>query len=173
MLTTDQRWLLWAVGLSITRALIDDAGLDHYMASMHGGTRHLDDGPDWLTSFETRANRIIGGPLLGDVRVTVTRAEIRRFRATIPADLLAELKAIDKARLDEHWRTELWCHCRSREPHQDFLQRDRYHPTDAEDAEHLAIAMDLIDQERECLRRILGVDAEPVGQLELFEVANA
>lgn len=172
MLTTDQRWLLWAVGLSISRALIDDAGLDHYMSSMCGGTRHGDDGPEWLASFETRAGEITGGPIMGETRVTVTRSDLRRFRATIPAELLAELSGIEKAQLDEHWRTELWCWCGNNESHQDFLGRDHYHPTDAETDEHYAIARELIDRERNCLRRILGIGVEPTGQLELFGTAS-
>ena len=170
-LTVNQRWLLWGVGLNLTRALISDDGLTHYFSSMLGGHRHGNGGPEWFTDFATKNGRIVA-PGFGDPRIVVTRAEIKGFRKAVPGELLAELKAIDRAQLDEGRRTAMWCRCSSREPHQDFMRRDRYHPTDDEDAEHLAIAVDLIDRERDCLRRILGIDVEPVGQLELFEVAT-
>lgn len=172
MLTEDQRWLLWTVGLNISRALVSDDGLAHFMGSMIGyyGTA-LDGVPEWMDSYLTQSGRIISPyrSTLAAPKVTVTKADIRRFRKTIPAELLAELKQIDQAQTAEAQRTWLWCRCGGK-LHQDFMGRDHYHPTDAEDQEHLDIACDLIDRERDCLRRILGIDDEPVGQLELFGV---
>ncbi|SCX34512.1 hypothetical protein [Mycolicibacterium fluoranthenivorans] len=176
-LTDDQRWLLWTVGLNISRALIDDAGLQHFMASMNGyyGTAR-DGAPEWMSSYQTMSGKITSPARGGDhARVAVTSAHIRAFRKTIPAELLAELAAIDKGQMDEHWRTEMWCWChRSRGEvvaHTDFLGREKYHPSDSEDDLHLEIVWDLQDRERDCLRTILGVGAEKLGQLELFEVS--
>ena len=177
-LTQDQRWLLWTVGLGISRALLSDEGLQSYMSSANGYLGTARDGaPEWMDSYETRQGRITS-PARGDeARVTVTAKQIRAFRKTIPPALLSELAAIDKAQMDEHWRTEMWCRCHrstggDARPHKDFMQRERYHPTDAEEDAHMAIVFELRDREWECLRAILGVGSEPVGQLELFEVAS-
>ncbi len=173
-LSDDQRWLLWSVGLGISRALLCDEGLESYMASMNSyyGTARPG-APQWMDSYETRAGRITS-PARGDeIRVTVTAKQIRAFRRTIPAELLTELAAIDKAETDEHWRTELWCRCHFAEggqvkPHKDFLQREQYHLSDAEDGEHMEIVVGLHRRERDCLKAILGIEQELVGQLALF-----
>lgn len=177
-LTDDQRWLLWTVGLNISRALLSDEGLQSYMASLNSFCGTARDGaPEWMDSYETRANRITSPGRGKGARVAVTAAQIRVFRRTIPAELLGELAAIDKAQMDEHWRTELWCRChlaRNGEvrPHQDFLRREQYHPTDAEEEAHMDIVFELQDRERECLRVILDIGVVPVGQLELFSVTS-
>ncbi|WP_234797075.1 hypothetical protein [Mycobacteroides chelonae] len=177
MLTEDQRWLLRTVGFSLSRALLSDEGLKRLMSSASGyyGTPR-DGAPEWMDSYEVHGGRIVS-PVHGrDVRVTVTMQQLRAFGRSIPADLFDELAAIDKAETDERQRTELWCRChfskgREPEPHQDFLRRDHYHPTDAEDAAHISVVRDLRERERDCLDAILGVsDQEPVGQLELFGV---
>lgn len=174
MLSDDQRWLLWTVGLGISRALLSDEGLDSYMASTNSyyGTARPG-APQWMDSYETRAGRITS-PARGDeIRVTVTAKQIRAFRKTIPAELLTELAAIDKAEMDEHWRTELWCRCHFAKgsevkPHKDFRQREQYHPSDAEDGEHMEIVVGLRRRESDCLKAILAIGQEPVGQLALF-----
>lgn len=167
-LTNDQRWLLRTVGLSISRALLSDAGLEHYMSSMLGHLGSPRDGaPDWMDSFETRAGKITSPSRGGPPRVVVTAAQIRAFRTTIPAELLTELAAIDKAEMAESRRTALWCHCPGTKPHKDFLFREQYHPTDDEDQVHLDILWALRDRENDCLDAIL--IGEPVGQLDLFE----
>ncbi len=170
-LTEDQRWLLRMVGLSLSRALISDSGLDHLMGSMlgHRGSPH-EGAPEWMHSFDVQGGRIYS-PDLSAPKVVVTAAKIRKFRKTIPAELLDELTSIDKAQMDEHWRTELWCRCGSDKPHMDFLRRERYHPSDDEDEAHLEVVWELRNRERGCLHQILGFTTEPVGQLELFEVA--
>ena len=173
VLTEDQRWLLWTVGLNISCALLSDDGLQQYMASMNGywGTP-CDGAPEWMDSYETRSNKITS-PARGDgVQVVVTDRVIRAFRTTIPTELLAELRSVDKAQRDEHWRTELWCRCHWPRgeivAHKDFLSREQYHPTDAEEDAHMDIVHDLMDRERDCLRAILGIGPERLGQLELF-----
>lgn len=175
MLTEDQRWLLWTVGLNIIRALLSDEGLEHYISRRGGYLGSPRDGaPQWMDSYETYGNKITS-PMSGEARVTVTASQIRAFRKTIPADLLGELAAIGKAELDEQRRTEMWCRChwtRDGEirAHMDFMQREYHHPTQDEDRAHMDIVCDLREREWDCLAAILGVDAEPVGQLELFEV---
>ncbi|SLB33393.1 hypothetical protein [Mycobacteroides abscessus] len=110
-LTEDQRWLLWTVGLNIGRALLSDEGLQSHMSRRGGYLGSPRDGaPEWMNSYETHNNKITS-PMSGDVRVTVTASQIRAFRKTIPADLLSELATIDKAELDEHRRTAMWCRC--------------------------------------------------------------
>ncbi|OTR12616.1 hypothetical protein B9M83_01140 [Mycobacteroides abscessus] len=176
MLTEDQRWLLWTVGLNISRALLSEEGLQSHMSRRGGYLGSPRDGaPEWMNSYETHNNRITS-PMSGDVRVTVTASQIRAFRKTIPTELLRELATIDKAELDEHRRTAMWCRCHwtyDGEPraHTDFMQREYYHPTDDEDKAHMDIVFSLRDREWGCLAAILGVGAEPVGQLELFGVS--
>ncbi|WP_396932595.1 hypothetical protein [Mycolicibacterium sp.] len=173
-LSDDQRWLLWTVGLGISRALLSDEGLESYMSSMNSyyGTARPG-APQWMDSYETRAGKITS-PARGDeIRVTVTAKQIRGFRKTIRAELLTELAAIDKAETDEHWRTELWCRCHFAKgdevkPHKDYRQREQYHPSDAEDGEHMEIVVGLRRRERDCLKAILAIGQEPVGQLALF-----
>ncbi|WP_225503876.1 hypothetical protein [Mycolicibacterium fortuitum] len=82
-LTQDQRWLLMTVGTGITRALLNDPGLDAFMSSMRGYLGSARDGaPEWLDSFEVRGGKIVA-PSRGETRVTVTRSQIKAFRATI------------------------------------------------------------------------------------------
>lgn len=90
-----------------------------------------------------------------------------------PAELLTELTAIDKAGKEERRRTELGCRCHwtkggEAQPHNDFLQREQYHPTDTEDNSHMELVVNLRRRERDCLKAILGIGQEPVGQLALF-----
>ncbi|WP_237084042.1 YfdQ family protein [Mycobacteroides abscessus] len=132
------------------------------------GSQHL--------SYETHGNKITS-PMGGDVRATVTASQIRAFRKTIPAELLSELAAIDKAELDEHWRTAMWCRCHwtyegEARAHTDFMGREHYHPTEDEDEAHMDIVFSLRDREWDCLAAILGVGVEPVGQLVLFGVGS-
>ncbi|AMQ67012.1 hypothetical protein SEA_BIPPER_77 [Mycobacterium phage Bipper] len=167
-LTQDQRWLLMTVGTGITRALLNDPGLDAFMSSMRGYLGSARDGaPEWLDSFEVRGGKIVA-PSRGEIRVTVTRSQIKAFRATIAPELLDELNQIESAQMAEHWCTELWCRCSSGQPHKDFRGRDAYHCTDDEEAHHMQIVWDLRDREKDCLERIL-VRVEPVGQLGLFD----
>lgn len=170
-LTHDQRWLLRTVGPSISRALISDAGLQHFMSSARGYFGSACEGaPEWMDSYETTKGRIVSPARLGVTpKAVVTAADIRRFRSTIQPALLAELAAIDKAETDEHWRTELWCYCPGTGPHKDFLGRDQYHPTTEEHEAHMAATDGLWDREFACLNAILAV-SEPLGQLDLFEV---
>lgn len=173
-LSNDQRWLLWTVGLGISRALLSDEGLESYMASMNSyyGTARPG-APQWMDSYQTRAGRITSPARGDDIRVTVTAQQIRAFRKTIPAELLTELAAIDKAEIGEHWRTELWCRCHFAQggevkPHKDFQQREQYHPSAAEEATHMEIVVGLRRRESDCLKAILEIGQEPVGQLALF-----
>lgn len=175
LLTPDQRWLLWTVGLGISRALLSDEGLQDFSDRRGGYWGSARDGaPKWMDSYDIQGGKVTA-PARGDgVRVTVTTAHIRSFRKTIPAALLGELAAIDKAETDERCRTELWCRCHLAspdcdvKPHKDFWRRDCYHPTDAEEGVHMDIVCDLRDREWNCLKAILGIGSELAGQLELF-----
>ncbi|RIT69239.1 hypothetical protein [Mycobacteroides abscessus] len=176
-LTEDQRWLLWTVGLNISRALLSEEGLQSHMSRRGGYLGSPRDGaPAWMNSYETHGNKITS-PMSGGVRVSVTASQIRAFSKTIPAELFSELAAINKAELDEQHRTSMWCRCHwtyDGEPraHTDFMGREHYHPTEDEDEAHMDIVFTLRDREWDCLAAILGVDSEPVGQLELFEVSG-
>lgn len=175
ILTEDQRWLLWTVGLNISCALLSDEGLQSHMSRRGGYLGSPCDGaPEWMNSYETHGNKITS-PMSGDARVTVTASQIRAFRKTIPAELLSELAAIDKAELDEHWRTAMWCRCHwtydgEARAHTDFMGREHYHPTGDEEQAHMGFVFRLRNREWDCLAAILGVVDEPVGQLELFGV---
>lgn len=175
-LSEDQRWLLWTVGLTITRPLLSNEGLERFMQSRNGSYgRPREGAPEWLRGHQVRGGAVVSLPESA-VGVKVTAAQIRAFRKTIPTEPLTELATIDSAEMDEHWRTELWCYCHRANgevlPHKDFLQRDQYHPTEAEETDHLITVMDLRDRERDCLRTIFGLTPVRFGQLELFEVTS-
>lgn len=106
-LSEDQRWLLWTVGLTITRPLLSNEGLERFMQSRNGSYgRPREGAPEWLRGHQVRGGAVVSLPESA-VGVKVTAAQIRAFRKTIPTEPLTELATIDSAEMDEHWRTEL------------------------------------------------------------------
>ena len=172
-LTDDQRWLLLTAGPNITDALVSDDGRERLRSAVFGGTGwRVDGAPEWMTSYWCSGGKLTSPDRGGDIRVTVTVAQLARFAADeLPAPILAELRDVLHAKRAESERTRKWCRCAhpeecSRSNEGDPLWGGRYHPTDAEDDEHLAIVHALMDRERAALRAAL--TPTPPAQLDLF-----
>ncbi|ETA91883.1 hypothetical protein O982_24830 [Mycobacterium avium 10-5581] len=170
-LSPEQRWLLFAIGGWMMRdCLLGPAGTDHLMQSCYSswGFTGPDGGPDWLTGWNT-ANGKISAPQKGTVRVSVTKAQINSYAATLPADIRRELTDCRDAAHAEQQRTASWCHCPWRDiapnPHSGPCQH--YHPTDAEDDQHRARVHALNAWQTRLLRRALQLQCAGE-QLDLF-----
>lgn len=180
-LTSDQRWLLLRMGgWPIVWALADDHGLENLRKQRSGyyGTA-LEGAPEWMHSYEVQAGKIYSPshPHTADPKVTLTVSQIGRFAKALPAALRDELRACGAASIGETMRTSEWCHCPDAEKcmWRNDWSGPRHHPTDAEDQAHIAEYWRIRDWEDDLLGRALGFavidEPEPIGQLELFEVA--
>lgn len=179
-LTEDQRWLLRSVGgWAMRECLISSGGVMRLMQSMYGSTGHvIEGGPAWLAGGFSCGQGKVVSPGFGEPVVTVTVAQINRYAASLPDELKADLVACRDAQQAEAKRTWKWCHC-GREA--DCLRSNagdpqhgrRYHPAEAEVQAHYGELARLNDWQDNLLDRALGFEVigEPVGQLELFEVA--
>jgi hypothetical protein len=170
-LTSDQRWLLATMGgWPIVWALCGPDGTQHLMASMWGGCgKRVEGAPEWMTSFETRSGKVYS-PGFNDQRVVVSAAQIDRFAAQLPAEIKAELQACRLAGIEENQRAERWCYCgRETECHK---ASGRHHPSATEDQEHLHKVWSIRDWQSAVLAKALGLEGEPVGQLDLFGAAS-
>ncbi|GFG83366.1 hypothetical protein [Mycolicibacter algericus] len=181
MLTTDQRWLLRAVGgWAMRDCLIGPVGVDHLMESMQGcsGSR-VRGGPEWLShGYQCRKGKILS-PMFGEPVVTVTKAQLNRYARELPQAITDELRAVRKAMHTGHQRTWEWCRCPYEHtppnPHSGVCRS--YHPSGAQVEAHYAELRRLGARQERALNRALGfeevTDDEPVGQLELFELGVA
>lgn len=181
-LTEDQRWLLRMVGgWSMREALISPGGVMRLMQSMQGGSGcRIDGGPEWTSGgFQCGQGKVVS-PSFGTPVVTVTTAQINRFAASLPDAVKSDLIACRDAAQSESRRTWKWCYCNReadclRANEGDPLYGGRHHPTAAEIAAHYAESRRVNSWLDDVLDRAFGfeqVDAEPVGQLELFDVAR-
>lgn len=169
----DQRLLLEATrdeGL-----LLDDSGWDRLMTSMagyYGGGRNRGDRD--ITRYEARRPKLFG-EFNDGTQVTITRAELTRFRATINPVAVAALRAARDARRAEDRRTDGWCWCSKyrhsgvTNDHSKPFPPLSYHPTEAETDEHYARCRELRTQLHQALRDALNLDEPlPGEQMELF-----
>lgn len=168
-LTTEQRWLLWAIGgWEMRDCLLGPAGTDPFMTSMssHHGSSAPAGAPTWLTGWNT-ASRRITAPSLGQTRVVVTAAQINAYARQLSADIRADLQACRAAAHAEMNRTAEWCHCpwAHHAPNTHSRPCRRYHPTEAEDLDHQATTARIDQHTRAVLRRALGLVDD---QLTLF-----
>lgn len=180
ILTEDQRWLLRSVGgWTMRDCMIGPAGVARMMQSLYGSTGHvIEGGPAWLArGFQCRGGKVVSQqpPV-----VTVTDVQINRYAAQLDATLKAELIECQRADRGENARVLKWCHC-GREAEclkanqGDPIYGNRYHPTDAEVQAHYEECWRIRDWTDDLLDLALGfayADAEPIGQLPLFEVAS-
>jgi hypothetical protein len=170
-LTTDQRWLLFAIGgWTMRDCLLGPAGTDHLMQSMYSscGGSGPDGGPEWLTGWNTRAGKITA-PAFGDVRVVVTTAQINAYARTLPGSIRDDLMACGGAARAAQRRTDGWCHCPwlHTAPNAHSGPCHRYHPSADEDIQHLAAQRAIDAWQDRVLRRALELDAGQ--QLTLFD----
>lgn len=170
-LTTEQRWLIFAIGgWTMRDCLLSPAGTDHFMQSCYSSSRFSgpDGGPEWLTGWNTRSGKVTA-PQTGPIRVTLTKAQINSYAATLPADIRRELTECRDAADIERQRTARWCHCpwQTNSPNAHSGPCERYHPSDAEDDEHLDRVHDIEDRQTEVLRRALHLQSAGE-QLDLF-----
>lgn len=170
-LTTEQRWLLFAIGgWTMRDCLLGPAGTDHLMQSCYSshGFSGPEGGPEWLTGWNT-ANGKITAPGRGTVRITATKAQINSYAKALPANLIQELTECRAAARAEQERTHGWCHCpwQHEAPNPHSGPCNRYHPTDAEDDEHFDRVHAIDTWQTQLLRRAL--DLQSAGeQLDLF-----
>lgn len=170
-LTTDQRWLMWAIGgWQMRDCLLSPAGVDHFMTSMSSvasGTA-LNGCPSWLTGWNTQ-NRKITAPWQGEVRVVLTAAQINAYARQIPAHVLAELQECRTADRAEQIRTDEWCYCPSANeaPNAHSGPCRRYHPTDDEEQAHFDIGDSIAERLDQTLWTALGLGSDN-DQLDLF-----
>lgn len=170
-LSTDQRWLMFAIGgWTMRDCLLGTAGTDYFMQSCysHWGRSGPEGGPAWLTGWNTNAGRVTA-PQTGTIRVSLTKAQINAYAAALPAEIRSELAECRDAAAAERRRTDGWCHC----PWQDTAPNahsgpcTRYHPSDAEDDEHLDRVHAIEDRQTAVLRRALQLHSAGE-QLDLF-----
>lgn len=156
-LTENQRWLLLLMGgWAIIDALLSPAGTKHLMQSGWGGANHTppEGAPRWLRSFDTRGSKIVA-----PCGVTVTAAQINRYAAALDDAIRAELAACQAARQTNTMQGYEWCHC----PYQHTAPNaftgpcTRYHPTEEDEAAHLAEYRRIGEWEKDLLRRALGL----------------
>lgn len=171
-LTKVQRQLLAVYPASMISDVIinGDGGISRIRAGCCGGSRL--DGP--IRHYNTSNGKIQAGTFGEDPLVVVTFAQLKAWAASVPAAVREKLAAVRLAQQEEQVRTYKWCHCPrpdecNRRNAGDPLYGDRHHPTEEEDQEHLNRVWELRDQERALLDEALGLDDEPVGQLDLFE----
>ncbi len=172
MLTREQRQLLGVYPASmIADTIIDqEGGIARIRAGCCGGSRL--DGP--IRHFNTHGGQIKAGTFGDEATITVTFAQLKRWAASVPAELRDQIKAVRSAQQKEAARSYKWCHCPDpegcRRSHEgDPLYGGRHHPSEGEYDEHLEIVFDLRDQERDLLDKALGLAGEPAGQLDLFD----
>lgn len=184
MLTKEQRYLLAGTDPGmLTITILDPLGGITQIKSRQGGghLRQRDGCPEWLTVYDTTNKGYVGREHFGgDVRVTVTWAQLKDFVRDIPAGVKDRLRVVRDAELAESDRAYGWCHCHhgdleraancEERNRNDPLWGGRTHPSDAEYEDHLAIVFDLRDKERDLLMEALGLVAEPVGQLDMFDL---
>ncbi|MGV7303109.1 hypothetical protein PJK45_28090 [Mycobacterium kansasii] len=158
-LTTEQRWLMFAIGgWTMRDCLLGPAGTDYLMQSCysHWGFSGPEGGPNWLTGWNTAQGKITA-PQSGTVRVALTKAQINSYAATLPADVRHELTECRDAACVEQQRTADWCHCpwQHQAPNAHSSPCDRYHPTEDEDDDHQARARAIYSWQTQLLRRAL------------------
>ncbi|ORJ52696.1 hypothetical protein B5M45_30365 [Mycobacterium simiae] len=157
-------------GWTMRECLLGPAGTDYLMQSCysHWGFSGPDGGPDWLTGWNTVRGKITA-PQSGVVRVSLTKAQINSYAATLPADIRRELTECRDAAHAEQRRIADWCHC----PQQDQATNartvpcGRYHPTDEEDDDHWARTRAIDTWQTRLLRRALQLQSAGE-QLDLF-----
>lgn len=174
-LSTDQRWLLWAIGgWEMRDCLLSPEGTDHFMTSLSSryGSRAPEGAPAWLTGWNT-GNRTITAPAAGEVRVVVTAAQINAYARGLSTEVRAELRACRDAAHAERQRTDRWCHCpwAQQAPNAHSGPCQRFHPTDEQDRDHDDRTAAISERTSQVLRRALGLDAPHLdtGQLALFD----
>lgn len=176
-LTADQRWLLRLMGgWQLVWALDSEDGIKRLFASAWGRAGHKpqDGAPEWLTGFEIRGKQIDAPAYDRVPKVSITVKQLREFATSLPGEIQDELSACRSAGIAEAVRTHEWCRCpyKDKAPNAHSGPCKRYHPTEAEDQAHRDEYWRVVNWEGELIDRALGFDAEPVGQLELFEVAS-
>lgn len=174
-LSKDQRWLCYAVGgWQMLDCLIDPAfGISRLMQSMSGSSNGQRDGegPDWLREgFRCAYGTIASGMFYsrdhqGDV--VVTTAELTAFAASLPADLVAEMKHCRHASQSVAVARWDWCNC-GRD-----CGRER-HYTPAEYRGELDLHHHTRREEKRLLRIAFGIDAmaEPDDLLDLLALTD-
>lgn len=181
ILTENQRWLLRCVGgWEMRDCLISSEGVARLMQSMYSSTgSRIDGGPDWLArGFDCRKSTVVSR---GAPSVKVTDVQINRYAAQLDAGIKAQLIECQHADRAENQRVWKWCRCGHEERclranQGDPFYGNRYHPTDAEVEAHYEEHWRIRDWTDDLLDLALGFeyadDAEPLGQLSLFEMAS-
>ncbi len=106
-LTEDQRLLLSQVwpGRMAGVFLTPDTEIPALHRSRAGGCWPARPNlPDWFRSYDCTAKGIVGGPINEPPHTIVTWAQLGRFVRSVPADLIAELRAADR-----DWRNPKRC----------------------------------------------------------------
>ncbi|MBA4023892.1 MAG: hypothetical protein C0482_16155 [Gordonia sp.] len=175
-MSKDQRWLCYAVGgWQMLDCLIDPAfGISRLMQSMSGSSNGQRDGegPDWLREgFRCAYGTITTGMFYsrdhhGDV--VVTTAELTAFAASLPANLIADMKHCRHASQSMAVARWDWCNC-GRD-----CGRERRHYTPAEYREELDLRHHTRREEKRLLRIAFGIDAmaEPDDLLDLLALTD-
>ena len=175
-LSKDHRWLCYAVGgWQMLDCLIDPAaGISRLMQSMAGSSNGQRDGegPDWLREgFRCAYGTIASGMSYSRAHqgsVVVTTAELAAFAATLPADLIAQMKHCRhryQSVLVARWD---WCNCGGR------CGRNKRHYTPTEYREELDLGHHTRSEEKRLLRIAFGIDAmaEPDDLFDLLALTD-
>ncbi|MDV7194769.1 DNA methyltransferase [Mycolicibacterium fortuitum] len=168
VLTEDQARLLWrhAGGWMLAAAVVDpDYGISS-LKSRAGGKAWPDGSHPELPYNHTWTTNsgIIGhaSGLKDEPAVSVSFNAIRNWADTVPEPIKTELRLQFQAMADERNRTMNWCRCHFAnggeiKSHKDFMGRDRYHPSAAEDQRHRDIEGGLDARQDEWVLKSLGL----------------
>lgn len=174
-LSKDQRWLCYAVGgWHMLDCLIDPAsGISRLMQSMAGSSNGQRDGegPNWLREgFHCAHGTIASGMSYSRAHqgsVVVTTAELAAFAATLPADLISQMKHCRhryQSVLVARWD---WCNCG-----RDCGRATHYTPEQYQEEKELFFHT--LSEEKRLLRIAFGIDAmaEPDDLFDLLALTD-
>lgn len=174
-LSKDQRWLCYAVGgWQMLDCLIDPAdGISRLMQSMSGSSngQHNGEGPDWLRQGYRCGHGVIASGMsysrAHQGEVVVTTAEMAAFAATLPSNLIAQMKHCHhryQSVLVARWD---WCNCGH-----DCGRATHYTPEQYQEEKELL--HHTLSEEKRLLRIAFGIDAmaEPDDLFDLLALTD-